>query len=1164
MAVYDDEKHKSENALADDEQRKLDNLEANYDQEASAANIAEEDQKNARAQEVLNKQRLSAEGRDPGTQKTVDSPEEIEKQEQAGGTGARDMGKHNQGGPEEGGGMFNFRQEKGGKGKGKGLKATLKNMSSKKKLALIAGGGGGGMLAIVIILILLMLSSLKVVNVAEHIFVYQFSRVARESLTTDTEILGEKLAVETEPPGKLQQLKDKYGGMKDKQLEKLNKFRPKKLINDLHANGEIDIQYGKAVKKGGKKFPERLKVGEKVYDTHTRTYSKLDKITHPAQYLKDLTNDTKSEFKAYGELGKALGDRGTSAVVRGLAMKAWRKITKEPAYGFTQEEIDKSRNKSKARLRLEEWARDTKLATWYGETREKATGIKNDKIKKAKEKAAKIRDKCVHSNKCLGKIIDKVDNGGAMIREKFGESLSKSLSDRILGKAVKGANIVYAIALPLCIIYDASAVHSGPTIDKNSHEQMHTFNHIEGAADQQKNGNTHGDISGELIGALADRLGPNITKSVPESRALGGTGDTSHLPSAQASAGGSYETNIIDVVFPHWAAGFVKKSIDGICKVATNLWVGVGVGVVSAAAQIIAAIVTGGGSEAAIKSGEEGVKVAVHVVIKQEIKKIAKQMLSRKELAKLAGLTAGTVGAGIIAHMIVKKTLGIRNDGLASGKDYIDQADSGGNLTAQWIDRYQNYGAPLTTQQTKAIHKQDVSFTRFLNQQQSPYQRYFAIQNPRSLANHMLFAGMAHFHTSTLRSLFSNASQLFNPAFAFAGFGGLIHPGLAHAASDADNTNYGNVQWGWTVKQEDAFENNPTYSMLKNQKILDESGQEDKIASHFKDCYDTNVTMGDLLSKGKIRRKKNGNVIPNKGLCSPNALSMHNCKFKGKKGKCDLVFRWRVAQRYNKALAQLNGKNTYHSPTGGGSADRGATGSPPAGPGIQAAKKYHWGKPAWSKEFNGSKLASDWAVYNSPGNGGHGLRRPSQIKVGKGVMSITGDKNGKSGGMALTDHAAKYGRWEIRFRAKQTGSGGHPYHPIFALIPKGPYHCGATDIDYPEYNLGDTGYLFIHNLPSFQDMATFKPDNNWHTFALEIAPDHLTAFIDGKPIATDNNASHIPKDLKLLNFQLDQYWDGGFNPAIEQADWVRYYPLNTGKQVKNGPPVSIGGYNGAC
>ena len=147
--------------------------------------------------------------------------------------------------------------------------------------------------------------------------------------------------------------------------------------------------------------------------------------------------------------------------------------------------------------------------------------------------------------------------------------------------------------------------------------------------------------------------------------------------------------------------------------------------------------------------------------------------------------------------------------------------------------------------------------------------------------------------------------------------------GTSYADASVASQNYGNVQFGWPEDEERLIDSDDSYKPLENQLILDQSGQEDAIASTYAACFgyrydaggksldptDPNskmqlditgsASLGTLLSNGDIVRDANGDVVPDQGLCSPQNLGVHNTRFG------DLVFRWRLAMSYDTTVNQL-------------------------------------------------------------------------------------------------------------------------------------------------------------------------------------------------------------------------------------------------------------------
>lgn len=214
-----------------------------------------------------------------------------------------------------------------------------------------------------------------------------------------------------------------------------------------------------------------------------------------------------------------------------------------------------------------------------------------------------------------------------------------------------------------------------------------------------------------------------------------------------------------------------------------------------------------------------------------------------------------------------------------------------------------------------------------------------------------------------------------------------------------------------------------------------------------------------------------------------------------------------------------------------------------------AAAAYHWGTPVveLGDEFSYGDIPDPkmWDRYDSVGNGGNGLRRPDQITVQDGHLQIAGLSDGTSGGMMSSTVEPRYGRWETRMRVDKKGQGG-AYHPVIALIPYGvPYNGGAGDLDFVETDAGSgEAYIFIHYPPRKQDYLSAKLDlAQWHNYGVEIAPDHITWFVDGEAVMTDTNPGAVTGSCWTMNIQLDANQADGEAPSDQQVDYFRYYPL---------------------
>jgi hypothetical protein len=240
---------------------------------------------------------------------------------------------------------------------------------------------------------------------------------------------------------------------------------------------------------------------------------------------------------------------------------------------------------------------------------------------------------------------------------------------------------------------------------------------------------------------------------------------------------------------------------------------------------------------------------------------------------------------------------------------------------------------------------------------------------------------------------------------------------------------------------------------------------------------------------------------------------------------------------------------------------------PPPGGSSSAAAVYGWGQPdpGLSDEFDGSGApsASAWGLYRSVGHAGNGLRMPEQITVQDGHLQIAGLSNGTSGGMMGSAVNPAFGRWEARMRVDKQGP-GNPYHAVVALIPYGiPYNGGAGDLDFAEADVDEgLAYVFIHHPTNKQSYASVPVDlASWHTYSVEVTPDHVSWFVDGKVTMTTTNRAAITGTRWTANVQLDANSPSGLAPSNMQVDYFRYYPIPpSGAPIIPAPNPGIGNY----
>jgi licheninase len=145
-------------------------------------------------------------------------------------------------------------------------------------------------------------------------------------------------------------------------------------------------------------------------------------------------------------------------------------------------------------------------------------------------------------------------------------------------------------------------------------------------------------------------------------------------------------------------------------------------------------------------------------------------------------------------------------------------------------------------------------------------------------------------------------------------------------------------------------------------------------------------------------------------------------------------------------------------------------------------------------------------------------------------------------------------------------SAGDPdYHAVLLLWPDNEDEGGyGGEIDFMENSdpTRQNTEMFVHygNEDTQLQGAVDVDATQWHNWAVEWAPDHITAFLDGKQWWSTSLSAAQPPGPMHMTVQLDQFrGGGGLIPSNLQVDWVRYYPI-TG----TGPSPSPVNADGTC
>ena len=217
-----------------------------------------------------------------------------------------------------------------------------------------------------------------------------------------------------------------------------------------------------------------------------------------------------------------------------------------------------------------------------------------------------------------------------------------------------------------------------------------------------------------------------------------------------------------------------------------------------------------------------------------------------------------------------------------------------------------------------------------------------------------------------------------------------------------------------------------------------------------------------------------------------------------------------------------------------------------AGAQTSAATILEWGEPSMVEEFDGP-LGPEWQLYDGPGHVGNGIRSPEAVSVQDGLLTITGDSAGTTGGMAWFP-GQQYGRWEGRVRAPESDE---TYHALLLLWPDAEDWPVGGEVDFMEMldPSRQRTEIFIHYGEDDSQVQgeVLADGTQWQNWAVEWTPDHISAYLNGKEWYRTTDTKVLPPRSMHLCIQLDWFPEQGDPNDVEEStmevDWVKQYPL---------------------
>jgi len=826
-------------------------------------------------------------------------------------------------------------------GQSPGFRSRAKNALTKKgRRGFIVGGFAVlGILMPIIVFFMLLLMSLKAPHFVANVTEWQFARVTRAIAKSTTNVTNEETAMKTVNDSKYAAMRARYIGMKDNIFRNMERVSSGRIIKNLQGANKLKYDYaprGGALGKLGLKRLDSITIAGNKVVAPSSLFSATDKYFHPI-------NTAKDRLTFYRNLDEALRvyNPQVNTIVRSQAMK--KMITEKVGASLvgilSSKFAGKNRTQAAAEMNKQTYENSKPKVVTPPEAAPK-------EIKEGTQALAEEADACVADAKPGGCLQQTTTNRDGMVPRGASRvnTIFKSFSGVTAG-IIGALNPIYQVAVPLCLIYTGS-VFNPDTVNENSKSAEKSAIEYNSIDAQVKKGDrntivsnngtlsdnepTQDDkeraINAEALGAAGDKLdgpdGDGITKSNAMLRMQGQDPNTLQPGSStQTTAlGGFGRTTIFDTFLPKGVASPLNTVADKMCPAATNLWVGGALALANLITIAASAVGSAGAGAAAEVGGEIALREAVTKAVGIFAKKIVESFTTKSgfisalgkggSFAKSIGTQVTLITAATyLAKLIVFYNAGSMHNGLAVGLPFANDVDNGSNQLSGRVERQVYGGRAMTYSETAQSNEEDAKARSEYQRTLSPYQRYLAIDNANSLLTRFGYATVMKMNHGTIASLISSIGNIFNPLSLTSKMFGSLSSRSANALT-VRTANYNNVQFAHLSKDEEKFvDSHPDFaSPSENAYQFEQAGEatNNEIDAKYSPCME--LEIGDLLGKKNdddepyLVRKDNGDIEPDKGICSPQQLSYDNPKYGS------LVLRWRLTKYfYNTAVHNLYG-----------------------------------------------------------------------------------------------------------------------------------------------------------------------------------------------------------------------------------------------------------------
>ena len=210
---------------------------------------------------------------------------------------------------------------------------------------------------------------------------------------------------------------------------------------------------------------------------------------------------------------------------------------------------------------------------------------------------------------------------------------------------------------------------------------------------------------------------------------------------------------------------------------------------------------------------------------------------------------------------------------------------------------------------------------------------------------------------------------------------------------------------------------------------------------------------------------------------------------------------------------------------------------------------HKWGKPNRVDDFDGD--LGDWSLYDGEGHAGNGRRSPEAASTKDGLLTINGDGDGTTAGMAWNP-GQKYGRWEGRVKAPVSDPS---YNALLLLWPDAENFPVGGEVDFMEMtdHTRQKTELFLHyGEDNSQVQGDVQSTRRSGTTGRSSGPRRRSP---PSSTARSGGRRRTPRSSRRARCTCASSSTGsrttgraGVKPSEMQVDWVRQYALPEGDQ----------------